>query len=82
MRTSWTLWWLVSTLEFLSFIGMSIFLWLREIDGSGAVQTTEIKLINIGVLAIFYIILFVIQLIWLILKLINSNKKSQNLANH
>lgn len=82
MRTSWTLWWLVSTLEFLSFIGMSIFLWVREIDGSGAVQTTEIKLINIGVLAIFYIILFVIQLIWLILKLINSNKKSQNLANH
>lgn len=82
MRTSWTLWWLVSTLEFLSFIGMSIFLWLREIDGSGTVQTTEIKLINICVLAIFYIIPFVIQLIWLVLNLINSNKKSQNLANH
>ncbi|UBH14412.1 DUF3923 family protein [Macrococcus armenti] len=82
MRISWTLWWLVSTLEFLSFIGMLIFLWLREIDGSGAVQTTEIKLINIGVLALFYIIPFVIQLIWLVLNLINSNKKAQNLANH
>ncbi|MDJ1089965.1 DUF3923 family protein [Macrococcoides caseolyticum] len=82
MRTSWIIWWLVSTLEFLSFIGMSIFLWLREIDGSGAVQTTEIKLINIGVLALFYAIPFVIQLIWLILNLINSNKKSQIWANH
>lgn len=58
------------------------FLWLREIDGSGAVQTTEIKLINIGVLAIFYIIPFVIQLIWLVLNLINSNKKSQTSINH
>lgn len=76
MRTSWILWWLVSILEFLSFIGISIFLWLREIDDSGAVQTTEIKLINIGILALFYTIPFVIQLIWL--KVINNNKKSQN----
>lgn len=82
MRISWTLWWVVSTLEFLSFIGMSIFLWLREIDGSGAVQTTEIKLINIGILALFYTIPFIIQLIWLVLNLINSNKKSQNWVNH
>lgn len=79
MRTSWILWWLVSILEFLSFIGISIFLWLREIDDSGAVQTTEIKLINIGILALFYTIPFVIQLIWL--KVINNNKKSQNWAN-
>lgn len=80
MRTSWILWWLVSILEFLSFIGISIFLWLREIDGSGAVQTTEIKLINISILALFYTVPFVIQLIWL--KVINNKKKSQNWANH
>ncbi|RAI80694.1 DUF3923 family protein [Macrococcoides caseolyticum subsp. hominis] len=82
MRISWILWWLVSTLEFFIFIGMSTFLWLREIDGSGAVQTTEIRLINIGILALFYMIPFIIQLIWLVLNLINSNKKSQTSINH
>ncbi|WP_414050371.1 DUF3923 family protein [Macrococcus animalis] len=82
MYISWTLWWLISTLELISFIGISSFLWLRDLDGSGAVQTTEIKLINIGILALFYAIPFIIQLVWLVLNLINSNKKSQISANH
>ena len=38
-------------IELLSFIGFSIFLWLRDVDTSGAIQTTELKWINIAILS-------------------------------
>ncbi|MBF7023400.1 DUF3923 family protein [Staphylococcus kloosii] len=77
MKVSWILWWVISAIELFSFIGFSIFLWLRNVDAAGAVQTTEIKWINIGVIAAAYLIPFIIQIIWLIINLIISRKEKQ-----
>ncbi|EGQ3742579.1 DUF3923 family protein [Staphylococcus pseudintermedius] len=75
MRISWILWWVISIIELLSFIGFSVLLWLRDVDASGAVQTTELKWINMAVLAGAYIIPLVIQIAWLIINLIYTNKQ-------
>lgn len=82
MQISWILWWLVSTLEVGSFIVISIFLWLRNIDGSGALQTTDLKLLNIFILGLFYLIPFIIQIIWLVTNLIIGNKNNSLSINH
>jgi hypothetical protein len=77
MRISWILWWIISAIELFSFIGFSILLWLRNVDAAGAVQTAEIKWINIGVIAAAYLIPFIIQIIWLVINLIISRKEKQ-----
>ncbi|WP_435303488.1 DUF3923 family protein [Staphylococcus agnetis] len=50
------------------------FLWLREVDGTGTVQTPELKLISIGVWSAFFIIPCCIQITWFIFNLIKSKK--------
>ncbi|HCX2181893.1 TPA: DUF3923 family protein [Staphylococcus aureus] len=81
MKISWIFWWIVSIIELFSFIGFSIFIWLRKVDASGAIQTTELKWINIAVLAAFYLLPFIIQIIWLIVNLIFKNKQKQQAIN-
>lgn len=81
MKISWIFWWIISIIELLSFIGFSIFLWLRDVDASGAVQTTELKWINIAVLATAYLIPLIIQIVWLIINLILKNKQKQQALN-
>lgn len=76
MKTSWFFWWIVSVLEFLSFIVLSLMVWFREVDASGAIQTIELKWINIAILAVFFLLPFVMQLIWLIINLIYSKNKN------
>lgn len=41
----------------------SIFLWIRDIDGSGAVMNTELRLLNLSVWFIFFMIVWLIELI-------------------
>ncbi|WP_332871236.1 DUF3923 family protein [Staphylococcus succinus] len=43
MKISWIFWWTIGAIEFLSFISFTIFLWTRNVDASGAIQTTELK---------------------------------------
>ncbi|MGW8017352.1 DUF3923 family protein [Staphylococcus xylosus] len=74
MKNSWFFWWIVSVLEFLSFIVLSLMVWFREVDASGAIQTIELKWINLAILAFFFLLPFVIQFIWLIINLIYSKK--------
>ncbi|MGS5802302.1 DUF3923 family protein [Staphylococcus aureus] len=50
-------------MEILSFIGFTIFLWARNVDASGAIQTTELKWVNIAVIGTTYLISLIIQLI-------------------
>lgn len=45
------------------FLIISIFLSLRHIDGTGAVMNTELRLLNIGVLFIFFAIVWLSELI-------------------
>ncbi|MDY5161551.1 DUF3923 family protein [Leuconostoc citreum] len=45
------------------FLIISIFLWLRNIDGTGAIMNTKLRLLNIGVLFIFFAIVWLSELI-------------------
>ncbi|MBV5141342.1 DUF3923 family protein [Staphylococcus xylosus] len=74
MKNSWFFWWIVSVLEFLSFMVLSLMVWFRKVDASGAIQTIELKWINLAILAVFFLLPFVIQFIWLIINLIYSKK--------
>lgn len=62
-------WKIISGLEIICFILGSIFLWFRKIDGTGAVNTLENKLISIGVLGVVLGVLLIIQgICYLLLK--------------
>ncbi|RIM97014.1 DUF3923 family protein [Staphylococcus shinii] len=81
MKFSWVFWWTIGAIEILSFIGFAIFLWARNVDASGAIQTTELKWINIAVIGIAYLIPLIIQLIWLIINLVFSRKQKAQALN-
>jgi membrane-anchored protein YejM (alkaline phosphatase superfamily) len=75
MKISWIFWWIISAIEVLSFIGFSILLWMRDIDASGAIQTTQLKWANIAVLGFAFLFPFAIQVAWLITNLVLSKNK-------
>ncbi|WP_251519457.1 MULTISPECIES: DUF3923 family protein [Staphylococcus] len=74
MKVSWILFWIVCVLEIATFAIISLFLWFREVDATGATQTFELKLINIAVIAAFFIIPFIIQIVWAIVNIMVSKK--------
>ncbi|PTE84544.1 DUF3923 family protein [Staphylococcus equorum] len=75
MKFSWIFWWIVSVLGLSAFLVLSLMVWFREVDASGAIQTIELKWINLAILAVFFLLPFVIQFIWLIINLIYSRNK-------
>lgn len=78
MKISWSLCWIISSIEILSFLVFAIFLWMRDVDASGVTQTTELKFINVGVLVLAYLIPILIQIIWLIINLVYSKKQNES----
>lgn len=76
MKISWILWWIISSIEIFSFLLFALFLWMRDIDASGATQATELKFINIGVLGLAYLVPVIVQVIWLIINLVYSKKQN------
>ncbi|MEB8103807.1 DUF3923 family protein [Staphylococcus xylosus] len=58
-----------------------MFLWARNVDASGSIQTTELKWVNIAVIGITYLISLIIQLIWLIINLVFSKKQKVQVLN-
>ena len=66
-------WKVVQIVQFIIFLLMSIWIWIRTVDGAGAVQTIEAKFISFGVWCVFY--LFVLLLEWLIYLRIKRSKK-------
>ncbi|QKY70595.1 DUF3923 family protein [Lentibacillus sp. CBA3610] len=77
MKLSWIFWWIVSIFWMILFVVGTVFVWTREVDGSGAVQTPETKLLSFIVLLFAFLFPAIIQVIWLIINLvINNNKKS------
>lgn len=57
-------WKVVSILEVVLFVITVLFLWFRSVDGHGAVNNMENKLMSLLVLAVFALILLAIQLVW------------------
>ncbi|MBC9873247.1 DUF3923 family protein [Macrococcoides bohemicum] len=79
MKISWILWWIVNLILVGSFIILSFIIFTRTIDGSGAEQTFELKLISEFTLVLFYIIPLIFQIIWLVVNLVKSkDRKSFN----
>ncbi|HEC2152012.1 TPA: DUF3923 family protein [Staphylococcus delphini] len=76
MKISWILWWFFTILEVALFLWLSFLLWMREVDASGAVQTVELKWINILVLGVGFLLPAIIQIIWLIINIVKSGKRT------
>lgn len=74
MRKSWFSWWIATFFWIILFVIGTAIIWIRKVDGAGAVQTPELKLVAFIVLLISFIIPLIIQAVWLIIKWRNSNK--------
>ncbi|MED3552563.1 DUF3923 family protein [Cytobacillus praedii] len=78
MKKLWIFWWMANIFWAVIFAAGTAFVWLREVDGTGAIQTLEAKLAAFIVLLIAFIFPVIIQVVWLIVNLvINSNKKTK-----
>lgn len=82
MRISWIVWWIVNTFWFVIFAVLSLIIWLRKVDGTGAVQTIELRLIAFVILVIAFVLPAIIQIIWLIINIVITKSKRKNVVNH
>lgn len=48
-------------IQFILFLGISIFLFFRKVDGSGAENTVDVKLISLAVWLGFYLLVLAIE---------------------
>ena len=59
-------------IQFMFFLCVSVFLFTRTVDGHGAVQTLEVKLISFAVWGIFYLGVLAIE--WLTYFIVRRSK--------
>lgn len=57
-------WMIVSIVEIFVFLLLSIFIFTRKVDGSGLVQTPEVKMITWYVLDVPFVLLVIVQVVW------------------
>ena len=50
-------------IQLILFLGMSVFLFFRKFDGSGAENTTEVKLISLAIWLGFYLFILAIEFV-------------------
>lgn len=79
MKISWILWYICTGIITCAFIASSIFIWTREIDGAGAIQTPEVKLISFIVLLFAFAIPFLAQIIWLLINVIVGRRAANSI---
>ena len=66
-------WMVFQGIQLMLFLCVSFFLLVRDVDGSGAVQTAEGKLLSLGVWAVFFAVVLVVE--WIVRCLIGSRNK-------
>ena len=54
-------WKVFQVIQFVLFLTVSIFLFVRKVDGSGAENTTDVKLISFAVWLGFYLFLLALE---------------------
>ena len=54
-------WKVFQVIQFVLFLTVSIFLFVRKVDGSGAENTTEVKLISLAIWLGFYLFILAIE---------------------
>lgn len=57
------IWWLINIAWLFIFAVGAIFIGVRKVDGAGAVQTPEIRMVSFVILGIVFIFIVLIQLI-------------------
>ncbi|OWT49226.1 DUF3923 family protein [Bacillus sp. K2I17] len=75
MKRRWIYWWIGNIFWIITFGILAAIIWLREVDGTGVTQTSELKLIAFIVLLIAFILPLIIQVVWLLVNLRKSRKK-------
>ncbi|MGE7904526.1 DUF3923 family protein [Peribacillus sp. NPDC094092] len=58
------LWWVANVLWLVIFSILAIVIGTRQVDGAGAVQTPEIRIITFIILGVAFVFILIIQLIW------------------
>jgi energy-coupling factor transporter transmembrane protein EcfT len=56
------LWWVTNFLWFILFVALSVFIGIRSVDGTGAEQTPELRLVAFIVLVAFFAFILLCQL--------------------
>ncbi|MGE6261325.1 DUF3923 family protein [Heyndrickxia sporothermodurans] len=59
------IWWFINIVWLFIFATGAVFIGVRKVDGAGAVQTPEIRMISFAILGIVFIIVVLIQLVFL-----------------
>lgn len=59
------IWWAINVFWIVLFGGLATFIYLREVDGAGAVQTPELRWLSLALLGVVFILVAIIQLIFL-----------------
>lgn len=54
-------WKIFQIIQFILFAGISVFLFFRKVDGSGAENTVNVKLISFGIWLGFYLFVLVVE---------------------
>ncbi|EJR64423.1 hypothetical protein IIO_01747 [Bacillus cereus VD115] len=76
MKKRWISWWIGNIFWIILFGVWAAIILLRDVDGAGVTQTSEIKSISLIVLLIAFTIPIFIQVIWLIINLRVSRKNN------
>ncbi|MET1180930.1 DUF3923 family protein [Peribacillus simplex] len=58
------LWWVANVFWLVIFSILAIVIGTRQVDGAGAVQTPEIRIITLIILGVAFVFILIIQLIW------------------
>lgn len=66
-------WVILQIIQFIVFLCVSVFLFTRTIDGHGAIQTLDVKLISFAVWGVTYLVILVIE--WFICFIVRRSKK-------
>ncbi|MFQ7111977.1 MAG: DUF3923 family protein [Anaerovoracaceae bacterium] len=66
-------WVIFQIIQLLLFLGVSIFLFTRTVDGHGAIQTLEAKLISFAVWGIFFLVILAVE--WIIFFIARRTKR-------
>lgn len=66
-------WRILQIIQFIVFVCVSVFLFTRTIDGHGAIQTLDVKLLSFAVWGITYLVILAIE--WLIHYIVQRSKK-------
>ncbi len=72
---SMKIWWVANIVWILVFGALAFFVGARNIDGAGVIQTPEIKMVTYAILGIAFIVVVLVQLIFLyfVRKISNNN---------